>query len=288
MKGLRFRIAVFTLVVISLPGLAFTEGKLSLKIQGGWAHFSGGDLNPGTQAWIDYGGTGWDIQVGRYRAAHNGYELGGDIIFELTPRLGIGIGGGYAEVSRYSPVGFDEAVPSINSAFVSTRPVLRAIPIRAGAYLTLFRKNKFGIMANAGLSYFHRSLYSGEWRKETFPGPSYILITTQAERKRAPIGFHGGIGLEYELRNNLLFYLEACGRYARFRGWRGTTVFERDEEILFTEQGILYYEVVPALSGAPRLLTVQTSPPDRPGGEPRQAVIDFSGAGLHFGIRIRL
>ena len=66
------------------------------------------------------------------------------------------------------------------------------------------------------------------------------------------------------------------------------SVFESNGEILFSERGILFYEVVPELANEPRLLMVQSDPPDGPGSEPRQAVIDFSGVSLQFGIRIRL
>ena len=274
-----------------MSGAALADGKISLRLQGGWTYILGGDANHGTKAFFDYHSTGWDRQMGRYRAVHNGYEFGGDIIFELSPRLGIGIGGGYLEISRYSQIGFQLAVPSLNSASASAWPRLSAIPIRAGVYLTVPWKKKFNFLVNAGLSYFLRSRYSDESEAVYFTGgtiSTYILTTTRAEYKRASIGFQGGISLEYEIGRNFFPYLEARVRYARFRGWKGTSVLESDWEIPFSEQGILYYEVVPTLTNTPRLLMVQSDPPDGPDGEPRQAVIDFSGISLQFGIRIRL
>jgi len=288
MSKLNPRIVISAIALILLPGLVFADGKISLRLQGGWSYVLGGDANPGTKAFFDYHNTGWDMQTGRYLALHNGYEFGGDVIFELSPRLGIGIGGGYVRISRYSQIGLHAAAPSLNSASASARPRLSAIPIRAGAYLTVPWKKKFHFLVNAGLSYYFRSRYSDESEAVYFPGPSYVLITTRAEYKRAPIGFQGGISLEYEMGRNFFPYLEARVRYARFRGWKGTSVLESDFEIPLSEQGILYYEVVPTMINTPRLLMVQESPPDGPGGEPRQAAIDFSGISLQVGIRIRL
>jgi hypothetical protein len=279
---------ISAIALILLPGLVFADGKISVRLQGGWSYVLGGDANLGTKAFFDYYGAGWDTQTGRYRAVHNGYEVGGDIIFELSPRLGIGIGGGYVRTSRHSRIGLHAAGPSLGSGSVYARPRLSAIPIRASAYLTVPWKEKFHFLVNAGLSYYFRSRYSDESEATYFPGPSYLFITTRAEYKRAPIGFQGGISLEYEMGRNFIPYLEARVRYARFRGWEGTSVLESDYEISLSEQGILYYEVVPKLTNAPRLLLVQSLPPDGPGGEPRQAAIDISGISLQFGIRIRL
>jgi len=284
-------ITISAIMLLLMSGAALADGKISLRLQGGWTYILGGDANHGTKAFFDYHSTGWDSQIGRYRAVHNGYEFGGDIIFELSPRLGIGIGGGYLEISRYSQISFHQAVPSLGSTFASARPRLSAIAIRAGVYLTVPWKKKFNFLVNAGLSYFLRSRYSDESEALYFTGDIlaiYILTTTRAENKKAPIGFQGGISLEYEMGRNFIPYLEARVRYAKFRGWNGTSVLESDYEIPLSEQGILYYEVVPTMTNTPRLLMVQSDPPDGPGGEPRQAVIDFSGISLQFGIRIRL
>jgi len=271
-----------------LPGLVFADGKFSLKLQGGWAYLSAGDINPGTQAYFDYHSTGWDRQTGGYRAVHNGYEFSGDIVFELSTRLGVGIGGGYLQISRASNMGLSLTEPSINSAGVSAEPRLSAVPIRASVYLTIPWREKFNFIADVGLSYYFRSRYSDESEAVYFPGPIYVLITTRAENKKTPIGFQGGISLEYEMGRSFFLYLEARARYARFRGLKGSSVLESDFETPFSEQGLLYYESVPMLPGSPRFIMVQSNPPNGPDGEPRQAVIDFSGVSLQFGIRIRL
>ncbi|MBE3125426.1 MAG: hypothetical protein IMZ57_07175 [Acidobacteria bacterium] len=224
---------------------------------------------------------------------HDGYEFGGDIIFALTPRLGIGIGVGYMQISRHSEMSISPEEPSLSSMLLIVKPRLSAMPIRAGLYLTLPWRGKFNFLADFGLSYYLRARYSDEPMSLLFLGEtlsSYILIDTHAESSKIPIGFHAGISLEYELGTNLWLYLGAWGRYARFRGWEGTSMLDSNYEppVSELEQGILYYEVVPTVIHTPRLLMVQSSPPDGPDGFPRQAIIDFSGVSLQVGIRIRL
>ena len=276
-----------------LPGLAFADGKFSLRVQGGWAYLSAGDINPGTQACFDWYETGWDVSGGGYRAVHKGFELGGDIIFELTPRLGIGIGGGYLRISRVSRVFLNDPDPDVIGAHADfvAEPRLSAIPVRLGLYLTVPLSRKFNFHADVGASYYFGAHYSDEWRMSNWAfeiETGYINVTTRAEKKKTPIGFQGGIGLEYELLHKLFVYLDARGRYAKFRGLQGSSVLESDYVSPFSEQGILYYESVPMLTDAPRLIMVQSSPPDGPDGDPRQAVVDFSGVSLQVGIRIRL
>ncbi|MCK7470576.1 MAG: hypothetical protein MZU95_07120 [Desulfomicrobium escambiense] len=153
---------------------------------------------------------------------------------------------------------------------------------------------KLNFHVDAGASYYLRTRYSDEWHiweSQMATVMEEIQIVTRAERKPAPLGFQGGIGLEYKLKQDLFLYLDARGRYARFRGWAGTSViniYEIGDEATFSERGLLYYEAVPTLPGSPRLIMVQSAPPDGPDGEPRQAVIDFSGISLQVGIRIRL
>jgi opacity protein-like surface antigen len=292
MKKWKLRITLAATALGLLSASAFADVKISLRLQGGWTYASVGDVNPGTQALFDYYKTLWPASDGEYRAVHNGYEFGGDIIFELTPRLGVGIGGGYLQISpRASWMALYDPELVSPWADVTAEPRLSAIPIRAGVHLTVPLSTRFNFHAEVGASYYLKARYRDElWHTVTTFDitTSYWDISTRAEQKRAPIGFQGGIGLEYEVLHKLFVYLDARGRYARFRGLKGSIVLDSDYMTPYSEQGILYYESVPWLPGAPRLIMVQSSPPAGPGGEPRQAVVDFSGVSLQVGIRIRL
>ncbi|MCK7470577.1 MAG: hypothetical protein MZU95_07125 [Desulfomicrobium escambiense] len=128
-------LALFWSWIAAGPNLGRAEGKFSLRIQGGWSRFSAGDINPGTQAFFDWQVGYWPASDGGYRALHNGYELGADIIFELTPKLGLGIGGGYLRSSRTSQMSFWLTDPGSDvGGVIISAPKLSAVPIRLGLF----------------------------------------------------------------------------------------------------------------------------------------------------------
>lgn len=291
LRRLKGRTIISAIALIILAGPAFTEGKLSLRLQGGWVYLSAGDVNPGTQSFFDHYEALWPASINGYLAVHNGYEFGGDVIFELTPRLGVSIGGGYLQISRASAMQLFNPELVSPYARVVAEPKMNAVPVRMSVHLTVPMSTRLSFHSDVGASYYFRALYSDEWWRiiMTFDEPTSITyISNHVEKKGIPIGFHGSVGLEYELDHNFFLYLDARGRYARFRGWKGTSVLQNDYETPFSEQGILYYESAPMVSGSPRLIMVQSDPPDGPEGEPRQAALDFSGVSLQVGIRIRL
>jgi hypothetical protein len=278
-----------TIVVLTMPLSALADGKFSLKLIGGWAHISSGDINPGTKAFFDWFRGGRESASGGFRALHDGLEVGGDVIFDLTPRIGIGVGGGYLRVTRAFRMDLLYPPESDISAGAIASPELTAIPIRAALYLTLPWTRRLSFHADAGPVCYLRVRYRDEWITGGHSGIIEFgnVITTSAARNAA-FGFQGGLGFEYEVLRRLSLFLDARGRYARFRGLKGTSDVELFMEAPFTERGTLYYETVPWLEDSPRLTIVQSSPPDGPDGEPRQARVDLSGIGLQAGIRIRL
>lgn len=295
-KGSASRIGAIAIAFGMFQGQVLAESRISFRLQGNWTYVSGGDVNPGTQDWLYYSKEGWAFWRGGYRAVHTGYEFGGDVIYALTPRIGISIGGGYLRVSRASSMFFDRGVPSLWTGGAGANPRLSAVPIRVGMHLTMPLSRKVNFLAEGGVCYYFNARYSDELEEATYlidmGLSSSTRITTSAEAKGVPLGLHGGLGFEYRLLPNLFLSLSALGRYARFRTWEGSSEFEFFDRVegwtTFSEQGILYYELVPDLPYPPRLITAQSSPSMTIGPEPRKAVIDFSSVSLQFGIRIRL
>jgi len=298
-------VIVSALLFWLIPRPTLAAAKISLKLQGGLAYLQAGDVNLGTQAFFDWGKIyfapppGGLIQGG-YTAIHWGYEFGGDIIFELSPKLGIGIGAGYLESSKNPPTHpgmmliIDEPQGQGLQKRFHAGTTLTAIPLRLGAFLTLPLNGKLNFTANAGVSYYLRARYHAWWLVYyDVPGlledPFQNLFTT-ADKKNAPFGFQGGIGIEYRAFAKAAFFVEAQGRYARFQGLEGTSLSEQAPWgglfSPFSETGKLYYESVPLIPNAPRLIMVQSAPPAGPGGQPREAVVDFSGVSLQAGVRI--
>jgi hypothetical protein len=293
MNKWKIGITLMVAALCLLPGWVFADGRISLKLQGGWAYISAGDVNPGTQAYFDWETASWPPWDGRYLAVHSGYELGGTLIFDLNRTLGIGIGVEYLKSSRTSRMVFSGTYVW---GGLSAEPKLTAIPIRLGLFLNAPLRGKINFTANAGVSYYFQARYSDRWYFSYGSGgwvTESMQTTTRAEKKGIPLGLDGGLGIEYKLTRRIFLCMDVRGRYARFRGLRGTTTVEEYDEVSGTpttlsETGKLYYESVPMLTGSPRLIMVQSDPPAGPGGVPRQAVVDFSGVSLQLGIRIRL
>jgi len=285
-----------------VPGRSFADSRLSLKLQGGWAYISGGNVNPGAQGFFDWGKIyfappeGGSIE-GDFSPLHQGYEISGDIIFQLTPTIGIGIGAGYLQMSSklydyIMMIDYDASQPFSLHYDFSEGMKLEGIPIRLGLFWSLHVSGKINVTADAGLSYYVRTRYHAEWitlqYASTGMHPFQRFLTT-ASKANFPLGLHGSMGIEYRLLRNLGIFVEARGCYARFRGLEGTTTSEAGNlagGLLpeFTENGTLFYDETPNLPGAPRLIMVQSEPD----GELHRAVVDFSGVSLQMGFRIRL
>jgi hypothetical protein len=285
---------IMTVIVLCLvPSLAPADVKISLKLQGGLAYLQAGDVNSGTQAFFDWGKSYYEITEGEYRALHHGYEVGGDIIFELNRNFGVGLGAGFLHCSIKNQANGYQPDYGPSAVFLSKTELI-ALPVRVFVYLSIPLNRKLSFMANAGISYYLKARYTADWQEYdsvAATGVFWMGISTVAREKRNPFGLQGSLGIEQRLSKRVGLILEAQGRWARFRGLAGTSVAEVAEGsdpryTLFSEMGKLYYESVPMIPNEPRLIMVQSAPPAGPGGQPRQAVVDFSGVSLQAGFRI--
>jgi len=284
---------LFTIVITTcfLTGIGRADSNWSLKISGGWAYLQAGDVNPGTKAFLDWGRSQFEFTSGEYAELHGGYEIGGDLIFRLGRNFGIGIGAGFLRGAERSQVSCAQSDYGPEAVF-TTESTLSATPVRIFVCLARPLNGKIDITANAGISYFAGVRYDAPWQ-ETYSSVALEYrtdITTAAHRPRTPLGLSGGFGLEYHLTTRMAVLLEAQGRWAKLGGLEGTSVadyFEPGGPLtrLFSEEGGLYYEAFPALSGSPRVILIQSAPPAGPDGQPREASVDFSGFSLQAGIR---
>jgi len=299
-------VITFAFLFIVFPHSTLAGSKISLKLHGGLSYLQSGDINSGTQTFFDWGRVYFapppgGLIYGGYESIHLGYELGGDLIFELTPRIGIGIGAGYLESSKnpknhvWMMAIVDNSGGEVRGQDFFSRTKLSAIPLRLSVFLNLPLSLRLNFVANAGASYYLKAKYHAFWYVDEqlgIPENPYQTLSTSAEERRLALGFQGGLGLEYRLWAKVALFVEAEGRLARFCGLEGTSLWEQGTSGgLFppvSETGKLYYESVPMIPGSPRLIMVQSAPPAGPGGQPRGAVVDFSGVSLIAGVKIRL
>ncbi len=296
--------AVVMVAVVALclvPSLTLAKVGISFRVQGGLNWLKAGDVNPGTKGLFDwfrdyYNPTGGPVTpTGGYKAVHYGYEFGGDVIFDLSKNIGIGIGAGYLQTTTKS------STMSLAGTFgpgddwtesVTANPKLTAIPVRLNLFLTFPLGRKFNFTANAGATYYYKAKYTADMRMdyaETGGSPYsfWEALSTRTERKNA-FGFQGGLGLEYKMSRSIALFIEAEGSYAKFKGgFEGTSEMTDSSGGDNIETGKLYY--LQTTGGGPSsVIMVQSTPPTPgPGEVVREAILDYSRISLMIGLRFR-
>ena len=284
---------ISVITVLSLmPKPIRADINISLKLHGGWASIAGGDVNSGNRGFFDWRSASWPVLEGKYQPVHNGYNYGIDFMLELKRGMGVGVGLGYLRVHKRHAIGVSDPDTRWYGG-VEAEPELNAMPIRLSLFMNSSLTKKISFAANVGASCYLRARYDDHIGESDFNDlgmlAGFVACTTRTEKKGGAMGIDGGVGLEYEIVRNIFLCLDGQARYAKIRGFEGSSELVSDTwGSPLLQEGKLYYEEVPLLSGSPRLIIVQSDPPDGPDGEPRRAVIDFSGVNLQVGIRIRL
>lgn len=227
---------LFPLVIV-LPNAAYGSNiSFSLKLFGGLNYLSGGDFNTGLQGLNDYEGRnfwyfGLSHTGGEYNPVHLGVHFGGDLIIQITPALGLGIGAGYLQGKRESLITYGPV-----TAGDETTARVSAVPLRLGIYYALPMGNRFNINLNAGLSYY---LAKMSYDLRSYGGTFWTLYTVEADG--GGLGFQGGLGLEFKVASAVSFFLEGQGRYANLGGFEGTTDISNSFGSHAAQTGKLYF-----------------------------------------------
>ncbi len=266
----------------------FFEGiGLSVKLTGGLNYFLGGDIDEGTRGLCHLNADfisslGFTVKK-NIKPFHIGYDLTGDIIFNLSPKVGIGLGIGYIHATKRSFLVFSEQDIYIFYT-LDSRPSISAVPIRLGLFLTLPLHRLFNITFNGGAA-LYLTKYSYTLRSFLWTPGGRIHHKASANG----LGFHGGIGFEINLNPRSTFFIEIQGRYAKITNFKGTA---KSREFISSyyfypvssseEEGMLYYLEG---EGHPSLAILEEEPSGY--STVRKATFDFSGFAIHSGIRIK-
>ncbi len=288
----QLKIAVLWLCVLSAlisPAFLKAEGSaVSIKLWGGMNYLLAKDVNDGNQGQNEYNKMfaeyfGWSAS-GETSPLRLGYDFGGDLIVNLTSQIGIGFGAGYIQGTKASEYIFTKGSDKIT---MSSEPNIRAIPLRAGLFLNLPFGERARLTLSGGAGYYI-SRYNYEWKYEGTISGSAVFNKLTQEATASGIGFHGGLGLEFDLASNLAFFIEGQARYAKISGFEGSA--REDFEDGFEEQeGKLYYY---ELKFDPdyffkQVFVRETEPSGSEVINVREAAVDFSGFCAVAGIRIR-
>jgi hypothetical protein len=291
-KMRHFKSAVLWLCFASFlfsPVLLKAEGSpASIRLWGGLNYLLAKDVNDGNEGQNDYITAfaevfGWSAS-GETSPIRMGYDFGGDLIVNLTPRVGLGFGAGYIQGTKESVITFTQGTDTIT---MTSKPNIRAIPLRASLFLNLPMGERAYFNLNVGAGYYI-SKYSYEWKDEgtSFGSTVYNKITQEATANG--LGFHGGIGFEFDLTSNLAFFIEGQARYAKISGFEGTAKEEFVDGSEQEEGKLYYYELqFDTDYNFKQVFIRQTKPSDPEIINVREANVDFSGVCAVAGIKIK-
>jgi hypothetical protein len=248
--------------------------SFSLKLYGGLNNLSGGDFNTGLQGMNDLDGKyfwffGLTKTGGAYNPVHWGMTLGGDLILQITPAWGIGLGTGFLQGNQESSITYGPV-----TAGDDTTAKLSAIPIRLEAYYTVPTESRIKVCLHGGLGYY---LAKMSYDLRSYAATSWTRYAVQADG--GGLGFQGGLGLEFKLSPALSLFLEGQGRYASLSGFDGTLDFLTSSGAHLTRTGKVYfYRMTTVFLGTfPLIVPAGTAPSGSGISDVREAKLDFSG-----------
>jgi hypothetical protein len=251
---------------------------LSLKLSGGGSFFDCGDFKRGSQGEFearaeDIAVQGLTIDDKRTQSLSSGLEIAADLIYKVTPRIGVSLGVGAGRANAENLLVFYEnpgMLFNLNSA-----PNLQTIHVRLGIsyWLLLGRLVSFYIHGGVGL-------YQADYKLSLnlFMGNEGEGFGQSA--KGQGFGVHGGGVLELALNTKVSLFIEAQGRYARLNGFEGSEVLEIYPGIGgYKREGALYYL---ESEQHPRLAILENEP-----AGVRKAVLDLRNISIWAGLRFK-
>jgi len=190
-------LAFFSLALVLPSPVHGSNLSFNLKLYGGLNYLSGGDFNTGLQGLNDFDGRyfwffGLTKTGGQYKPVNWGMTFGWDLIIQITPAWGIGLGAGFLQGSRESSITYGPV-----TAGDDTTAKLSALPIRLEAYYTLAAGSIMNVSFHGGLGYY---LAKMSYDLRSYAGTSWTRYATQADG--------GGLGLEFRLSPSLSLFLE--------------------------------------------------------------------------------
>ncbi len=275
----KFGPGLWLVLLLAFLPITVEAGSISFRLHGGVSYLRGGDLNDGLQGWADYwiaeyNVSGHPYQTGSFNPIHLGGNFGGDVVFQVTPRIGLGLGTEYLMAKRTSTLTFQSGVTWDYFGKPS------AVPVKLSVFYFLPAGNGLKVVFHAGLGYYWAQARL-ESHTKSASSMDYII-----DSSASGVGFHGGAGIEWTLSPKLSFLIEGAGRWASLSGFEGTTTIVGSG----SWKGKLYYYGSSASVLAHfNYIDLLASAPSGPGlSFTREAKVDFSGFGLRVGVVVKI
>jgi len=250
---------------------------LSVKVGGGGSFFRCGDFEQGSRGKFEAGaedivGLGFTIQEEQARSLDSGLDIAADLIYNVTPRIGISLGIDRGSAEAESFLIFYENI--MFPYKFQTIPNLQMTLIRLGILYWLPLGRLFSFYVNGGIG-----LYQAKYDFTLNLPPMPQAEDFGQSAKGRGFGFHGGSGLELALNPKVVLFIEAQGRYVRlteFKGAESSTVYPVGG---YRREGTLYYlESDPH----PSLAILESEPVGA-----RKAILELESLSICAGLRFK-
>ena len=269
-------------------GTAFS--RFSVRLYGGYNHILAGDINEGSDGYFEYleiyEALGIGTMTGAYKPLHGGLSFGGDVIYQITPNIGVGLGVGYLRNTKTSSATLADETGEIT---VAATPTVSAMPVKLGAFFTVPVAGKINLTADLGAA-LYTGLKLDALQRAEFDDESWQEMSFSGSRS-SDIGFQGGLGFEYMFTPKMGFFVEAVGRYAKFKTFETVaTLYENSDGYTETGEGHLYLETYQGLeewAHYTMFYISEVEPVDDEYYTYTEPKIDLSGFSLQAGFRIR-
>lgn len=244
-----------------------------------------------TDAWTYFASQAGVDFDGGFEETKSGMDLGGELFFNFTPQIGIGVGVGFIQAAG------EESGISVGSSLAglefSATPKISAIPILMTFHFGIPIGNLMDILASAGGGLYLGTVQFDTGMRINLLG-QWAQIDTAWTAKSNAFGFHGGLGFAFHLGNFIDLVLDISGRLVNFTkltadaDWVGTDSFGGGGSGTDTDQTLWYLEVEESGTWYPQVLLDDTKPSVSNVRNVEEAVVGLSGLSLQLGIKIKL
>jgi hypothetical protein len=268
--------------------------KFSIRLTGGGEYLLIGDTNKDIEGLVNFWKDVARVQDGtvtdEFKPFHFGLEGELEVVIHLRSNLGINIGFGYINAQKKSNQ-MNSHFPE-RQLFRKVDNIIDSKPIKVGlSYsLPLFTRGKIVLSAGGGY-YLTTWSETGHYSEEK--GASFYAIDWNLDANANGIGFHGSVGLEYEISNRFSIVIEGYGRFCKIEGFKGDGNVMRSNGTSSVVSDVpLYYsewrDFITTGEWYPDINLVENAPSGEHIRNARDALIDLSGFVFRIGLKINL
>ena len=277
------RIAFVGLLLLFCFDLSGRAADLSIIFTGAPRYCLLGDINRGTNGYLDFWGdlarASGDQVAEDKNPLHFLLSYSVDLVLALDPEYSLVVGAGRFRISGQSEIFVTSSVGAPD-ATARVETTLEAIPIKLSAIRRYHLARNLDTFLEGGLTINIAKYRSSYW--PAGPGDSHLQ-----NAHALGIGLLCAAGLEIRPIQHFALILRAQGDYAKISGFKGTRE-SGGSNPTYEVEGTLYYEELIHYSppGVERIHPLLLIFEDKPSTALRKARVDLSGVSLSAGLRI--